>query len=73
MDARFTPEYERAMARLMPDRPAKEATPVAENTAAATLAKYGVRVTPADFNFAAGAVLVVGLFAVAAYALSRRS
>lgn len=79
LDARFTPEYERALARLMPEaKPEREASPTDHGRASATglvasLMSQGEAALSSTWGFAALCAAVVGLVAVAAFAFTRRS
>ena len=79
LDARFTPDYDRALARLMPAaKPEREAAPAAGASASARglvadLMRQGEEALSSTWGFAAVCAALVGLFAVSAFAIRRRS
>lgn len=76
LDAHFTPDYERALARLMPEDAGRAASSTMSGgspAVSALLARYGMGSGSSDAAFAVGAVALVALVAAGAYGLRRRS
>lgn len=76
LDAHFTPDYERALARLMPEDAGGAASSTMSRgspAVSALLARYGMGPGSSDAAFAVGAVALVALVAAGAYGFRRRS